>query len=140
MMNIEQPRNDKSEHNRPPAEPRNSERRPNQAGGGGRNTGWQKNQKQRPRKQYCFFHGEEKGHSTRDCPDAKETQEGIKSTSAPQPLPSVAQPWEVNHTSRRPSTTHMSEDRASSNQLQFSPSALASAYYPNFLPAWRPAQ
>jgi len=35
MMNIEQPRNDKPGHNRPPAQPRNSERRSNQVGGGG---------------------------------------------------------------------------------------------------------
>ena len=67
MMNIEQPRNDKSGRSHPPAEPRNSERGFNQAGGGGQNKGWQKNQKQRQWKQYCFFHGEEKGHSTRDC-------------------------------------------------------------------------
>jgi len=98
MMNIEQPRNDKPGHNRPPAEPRNSERGSNQVTGGGQNRGWQKNQKQRQQKQYCFFHGEEMGHSTRDCPDAKETQERIKRRSAPQPPPSVVQPREVNHT------------------------------------------
>jgi len=44
MMNIEQPKSDRPEHNRPPAETRNSERRPNQAGRGGRNAGWPKNQ------------------------------------------------------------------------------------------------
>ena len=96
MMNIEQPRNDKSGQNHPPAEARNSGRGFNQAGGG-QNRGWQKNQKQRQQKQYCFFHGEEKGHSTRDCPDAKETQERIKNRSAPQPPSLVIQPREVNH-------------------------------------------
>jgi len=139
-MNIEQPRNNKSGHNHPPAEPRNSERGSNQTGGGGQNRGWQKNQKQRQRKQYCFFHGEEKGHSTRDCPDAKETQERIKSRSAPQPPSSVVQPREVNHTF--PQSFYHSYVRGSSQQhpAPIQPSALAFAYYPGFLPAWRPAQ
>jgi hypothetical protein len=26
----------------------------------------------------CFFHGKNKGHITRDCTDAKETQERVK--------------------------------------------------------------
>ena len=140
MMNIEQPRNNKSGHNHPPAEPRNSERGSNQTGGGGQNRGWQKNQKQRQQKQYCFFHGEEKGHSTRDCPDAKETQERIKSRSAPQPPSSVVQPREVNHTF--PQSFYHSYVRGSSQQhpALIQPSALAFAYYPGFLPAWRPAQ
>jgi len=34
-------------------------------------------------RQYCFFHGENKGHITRDCPDAKETQERIKTRTNP---------------------------------------------------------
>jgi hypothetical protein len=42
-----------------------------------------KNQKQRQRKQYYFFHGEDKGHVTRDCLDAKETHEKIKSRVNP---------------------------------------------------------
>jgi len=45
MMNIKQPRNDKSGQNNPPSEPRNSKCGFNQAGGGGHNRGWQKNQK-----------------------------------------------------------------------------------------------
>ena len=39
---------------------------------------WKKNLEPRQRRQYCFFHGENKGHITRDCLDAKETQERIK--------------------------------------------------------------
>jgi len=39
---------------------------------------WNKNQEPRQRRQYCFFHEENKGHITRDCLDAKETQERIK--------------------------------------------------------------
>jgi hypothetical protein len=43
------------------------------------------------------FMGKEKGHVTRDCPDAKETQERIKIRANPQPPPQ--QPArEVNHT------------------------------------------
>jgi hypothetical protein len=39
-----------------------------------------KSQVPRQRRQYCFFHGENKWHITRDCPDAKETQERIERT------------------------------------------------------------
>ena len=140
MMNIEQPRNDKSGHNHPPAKPRNSEHGFNQVGGGGENRGWQKNHKQRQRKQYCFFHGEEKGHSTRDCPHAKETQERIKNRSAPQPPPSVIQPREVNHTF--PQSFYHSYVGGSIQQhpAPIQPNAFAFAYYPSFLPAWRLAQ
>jgi hypothetical protein len=44
---------------------------------------WNKSQKPRQRRQYCFFHGENKGHIIRDCPDMKETQERIKSKENP---------------------------------------------------------
>jgi hypothetical protein len=45
-----------------------------------------KNQEPRQRRKYCFFHRENKGHITRDCPDVKKTHERIKSRENPQPL------------------------------------------------------
>ena len=60
MMNIEQPRNDKSGKTHPPAETQNSRRGFSQTGGGGQNRGWQKNQKQQQRKQYYFSTGKRK--------------------------------------------------------------------------------
>jgi len=95
MMNIEQPKNDKSGQTHPPVEAQNLGREFSQTGGGGQNRGWQKNQKQQRRKQYCFSTGKY-GHSTRDCPDAKETQERIKNRAAPQPPPSLTQPRETH--------------------------------------------
>jgi hypothetical protein len=32
---------------------------------------WNKNQELRQQRQYYLFHGENKGHITRDCPEAK---------------------------------------------------------------------
>jgi len=45
------------------------------------------NKTQEPRqwRQYYFFHGENKGHITRDCSDVKETQERINSRENTQP-------------------------------------------------------
>lgn len=95
-----------------------------------------KNQKQQWH--FCFFHGENKGHITRGCPDAKETQERIKNRSNPQPLPQ--QPArEINHTFAAPPQQQHCLVYSSLNSTQIHPSTLAAAYYPNFIPAWRPS-
>jgi hypothetical protein len=96
---------------------------------------WNKNQEPRQWRQYCFFHGENKGHITRDCSDVKETQERIKSRENPQPLPQ--QPVrEVNHTFVAPSQQPYYPIYPSLNSYQIHPSTLTATYYPNFLPAW----
>jgi hypothetical protein len=96
-----------------------------------------KNQKQRQRKQYCFFYGEDKGHVTRDCLEAKETQERIKSRANPQSPPQQT-PREVNHTFALPKPKPYCPIYLGLNSTQIHPSTLASTYYPNFLLAWRP--
>ena len=98
---------------------------------------WNKNQEPRQRRQYCFFHGENKGHITKG-PDAKETQERIKNRANPQPPPQ--QPArEVNHTFDAPSQQPYYPIYPSLNSNQIHPTTLAAAYYPNFLPAWQPS-
>jgi hypothetical protein len=76
-------------------------------------------------------------HITRDCPDAKETQEMIKSRENPQP-PSQQPAREVNHTFIVPSQQPYCPIYSSLNSNQIHPSTLATAYYPNFLPSWQP--
>jgi hypothetical protein len=99
---------------------------------------WNKNEEPRQRRQYYFFHGGNKGHITRDCPDTKETQERIKNRANPQPLPQ--QPArEVNHTFAAPSQQPYCPTYPSLNSNQIHPSTLVAAYYPNFLPTWRPS-
>jgi hypothetical protein len=99
---------------------------------------WNKNQESKQRRQYCFFHGDNKGHITKDCPDAKETQERIKNKANPQPPPQ--QPTrEANYTFAAPSQQPYCPIYHSLNSNQIHPSTLAAAYYPNFLPAWRPS-
>ena len=73
---------------------------------------------------------------TRDCPDAKETQERIKSRANSQPPPQ--QPArEVSHTFTASPQQQYCPIYPSLNSTQFHPSTLAAAYYPNFLPTWR---
>jgi hypothetical protein len=84
-----------------------------------------------------FFHREDKGYITRDCPDAKETQERIKNRTNPQP-PQQQPAREVNHTFAAPSQQPYCPIYPNLNSSQIHPSNLVAAYYPNFLPAWRP--
>ena len=96
-----------------------------------------RNQNQRQRRQYCFFHGENKGHTTKDYPDTKETQERIKSRANPPPLPQQFM-REVNHTFVA-SQQQYCPIYPSLNSTEIHPSTLATAYSPNFLPTWRPS-
>jgi hypothetical protein len=73
----------------------------------------------------------------RDCLDAKETQERIKSRSNPQPPPQQLA-REVNHTLALPQQQQYCPIYSGLSSTQIHPSTLASAYYPNFLPAWQP--
>jgi len=50
----------------------------NQGRQGYQGKNWNKNHKQKQRRPYCVFHGEAAGHSTKDCPETKETQKRMK--------------------------------------------------------------
>ena len=76
-------------------------------------------------------------HITRDCPDTKETQERIKSRANP-PLSPQQPSREVNHTFAAPQQQYC-PIYPSLNSTQIHLSILATAYYLNFLPAWRPS-
>jgi hypothetical protein len=98
----------------------------------------EENQNQKQRRQYCFFHRENKGHLTRDCPNPKETQERIKGRENPQP-PQPQPPREVNHAfATPPQQQQYCPIYPSLNSTQIHPSTLAAAYYPSFMPAWWP--
>jgi len=114
---------------RPEAQTRNQDRQGYQ----GKN--WNRNQSQKQRRPYCVFHGENAGHSTKDCPETKETQERMKNKQTAQP-PTQQSAREVNTTY---TTGHQQycPMYPALNATQIHPSTLASAYYPNFLPAWR---
>ena len=67
----------------------------------------------------------------------KETQERIKSRANPPPQPQQHM-REVNHTFAA-SQQQYCPIYPSLNSTQIHSSTLAAAYYPNFLPAWRPS-
>jgi hypothetical protein len=96
---------------------------------------WNKNPRQRQWKQYYFFHGEEKGHVTRDCLDAKETQERIKNRTAQALLQPLAR--DVNHIFAPPIHQQYYPPYPTYNPNQANSSNLTPTYYPSFLPAWR---
>ena len=118
-----------------PAGPETQTRNQGRQGYQGKN--WNKNHNQKQRRPYCVFHGESAGHSTKDCPETKETQERMKNKQTAQP-PAQQSAREVNNTY---TTGHQQycPMYPALNVNQIHPSTLASAYYPNFLPAWRSA-
>jgi hypothetical protein len=80
-----------------------------------------------------FSMGEEKGHVTRDGPDAKETQERIKKRTAQPLLQPLAR--DVNHTFAPPIHQQYYPPYPTYNPNQANSPNLTSAYYPSFLPA-----
>ena len=97
LFNIEQQGSSQQRQQMPEAEQNKASQKQYEGKKYNQKKSWNKNQEPRQRRQYCFFHEENKGHITRDCPDAKETQERIKNRENCQPPPQ--QPArEVNHT------------------------------------------